>query len=289
MRYLTIKRKKRFVACFAKIQVYVENPDQGRVMINNVPCSKLGTIKNGEQKTFVIPEYAVKIYVIADRLSKGFCNEYYQLPPGNANVYLEGQNELNPAAGNAFRFFNNPSAGIAQNRKKSTRKGIVVLCICMLAGMLIGGLSSAAALGMFQKDSGMQELTCRDMTITVPGDFRPYDVDQFPDAYANSSCMFILIEDSFSKWAGAEALTVEEYAQLVVESNGGAMQLQEQNGVLWLEHNYTDPATGDAYYYYSYPYKEDDAFWLLQFCVEAKSAQQMQPQIAQWVSTVEFN
>ena len=50
MRTLTIKRAKSFVACLAKMKVYVEDPTSREIVINNVPCRKLGDLKNGEEK-----------------------------------------------------------------------------------------------------------------------------------------------------------------------------------------------------------------------------------------------
>jgi hypothetical protein len=74
------------------------------LVINNVPCRKLGELKNGEEKTFVIGENSAKVFVIADTLSRNYCNEYYQLPDGQDDILLSGKNNFNPASGNAFRF-----------------------------------------------------------------------------------------------------------------------------------------------------------------------------------------
>lgn len=107
MRNLTIKRKKSFAACLTKMKVYIEDLTSNTIVISGIPCRKLGELKNGEEKTFQIGEQAARIFVIADTLSKEFCNDYYQLSEGQENVFLSGKNKLNPAIGNAFRFDNN--------------------------------------------------------------------------------------------------------------------------------------------------------------------------------------
>ena len=49
MRKLTIKRAKSFVASLTKVKVYIEDQLSNELTINNVPCRKLGNIKNGEE------------------------------------------------------------------------------------------------------------------------------------------------------------------------------------------------------------------------------------------------
>lgn len=123
MRHLTVKRNKTFVGCACKLKVYVEDAASAEIQINDVGCRKLGELKNGEEKTFEISEDPAKVYVIADQLSKSYCNEYYQLPAGQEDIALAGQCKFNPAAGNAFRFEGNNSAEVLAHRKKSTAKG----------------------------------------------------------------------------------------------------------------------------------------------------------------------
>ena len=65
MRDLSIKRNKSFVGCLAKLKVYIEDIDSKDIVINGVPCRKLGELKNGEMKTFQIGEESAKVFVIA--------------------------------------------------------------------------------------------------------------------------------------------------------------------------------------------------------------------------------
>ena len=138
MRKLTIKRTKSFVACLAKMKVYIEDPTANELLIGDVPCRKLGDLKNGEEKTFEIGDGAAKIFVIADKLSKNFCNEFYELPEGQEDIFLTGKNYFNLASGNAFRFDNNESAAALENRKRGTGKGVVVLIVAIIVGFIVG-------------------------------------------------------------------------------------------------------------------------------------------------------
>ncbi len=138
MRNLTIKRTKSFVACLAKMRIYIEDPTSSEILINNTPCRKIGDLKNGEEKTFQIDEGEAKVFVIADKLSKNYCNDYYQLPAGQEDISLSGKNKFNPANGNAFRFDNNETEEIIANRKRGTRKGIIILIIAVIVGAVVG-------------------------------------------------------------------------------------------------------------------------------------------------------
>ena len=82
MRNLTIQRVKSVVACMGRMQVYIEDPARGGLTINGVLCRRLGELKNGEERTFPVEETAVKVFVIADQLSRNFSNDYFQLPAG---------------------------------------------------------------------------------------------------------------------------------------------------------------------------------------------------------------
>lgn len=140
MRTLTIKRTKRFVAFLVKMKIYVEDPTSDEIVINKVPCRKLGTLKNGEEKSFQIDDGAAKVFAIADQLSKDYCNEYYQLPEGTEDIFLSGRNHFNPASGNAFRFDGNDNEEIIANRKKNNVKGVVVLIVSIIVGAILGFL-----------------------------------------------------------------------------------------------------------------------------------------------------
>ena len=146
MRNLTIKRKKKFVACLGKMKVQIEDAQSNELIISGVPCRKLGDLKSGEEKTFVIGENAAKVFVIADTLSKDYCTEFYQLSEGQDDIVLTGENYFNPANGNAFRFDNNNSEEVLAARKKGNKKGATVLIIAIIVGFVIGFILSSEIL-----------------------------------------------------------------------------------------------------------------------------------------------
>ncbi len=140
MRNLTILREKKFVASLMSVKVYIEDPVNGDLKINGVMCRKLGAIKNGQSQTFEIGNEAAKVYIIGDKLSKGFCNEFYQLEAGEEDISLSGRNHFNPMVGNPFYFNNNNNPEVLKNRQVNKNKGIAFMTVSFIVGFALGFL-----------------------------------------------------------------------------------------------------------------------------------------------------
>ena len=159
MRNLTIKRIKSFAGSLGKANVYIEDPVASELTIGKVPCRKIGQLKNGEEKTFQIEETAAKVFVIMDRLSKDFCNDFYQLPEGQEDISLSGRNVFNLAVGNPFRFDNNNDAQALANRKRNTKRGPFVMIGAILIGLVIGSYIGYFAVTGFLANKAPKEKT----------------------------------------------------------------------------------------------------------------------------------
>ena len=144
MRNLTIKRQKSFVGCLVKAKIYIEDSIAPETEINGVPCRKLGDLKSGEEKTFEIENSAKKIFVIADQMSKNYCNEFVNIPEGEEDVYLSGKNQFSPLTGNAFRFDGVTDEETLQNRKENKAKGGPIMAVCIAIGFVVGFVVVAA-------------------------------------------------------------------------------------------------------------------------------------------------
>ena len=57
MRKLTVKRNSTFVASLMKVTVCIDDPSS-TYTVGGVPCRVLGTLKNGEEKTFAVADVA---------------------------------------------------------------------------------------------------------------------------------------------------------------------------------------------------------------------------------------
>ena len=280
MRNLTIKRTKSFVGCLVKMKVYVENPSSGDFTINNTLCSKLGEVKNGEEKTFQIEEQAVKVFVIADKISKGYCNDYYQLSDGQEDVFLTGKNCFNPANGNAFRFDNNESEAVSTNRKHGTRKGAIVFALSILVGAVVGSLVAG---GFFLKAPKEKVFSSNGMNITLSEAFKEATIENYTVAYDSKKVAVFALKEPFALEDGFEDITLDQYADFVIQANGlSEIQKKTDNGLIWFDYDLDNPEANGTYRYFTYVYKTNDAFWMVQFATLKSNAEKESQEIAEW-------
>lgn len=285
MRNLTIQRFKSFAGCAAKVKVYIEDPWAGDMTIKGCNCRKLGTLKNGETKTFKIGENAAKVFVIAGNLSKGYCNDFYPLPEGGEDITLTGQNCFNPANGNAFRFHNVNDEDVLRNRKKGFRIGLVVLILAILFGFAVGTVvGDMIVTSMYISNAEPQTFHVSGMQITLTDEFEKQNAQGYTAAYSSDTVAVVVLKESFAQVSGQ--LTLEEYGKQVIRVNGMNTSLKTEDGIMYFEF---DADTGDGtYHYVAAIFKGPDAFWLVQFATRQKNASKLRDDIFDWAKTVTF-
>ena len=287
MRNLTIKREKSFVGSLGKMKVYIEDPTSNEICINDISCRKIGDLKNGEEKTFQIDEQEVKIYVIADKLSKNYCNEFYQLSASQEDIFLSGKNKFNPANGNAFRFDNNESEENIANRKRGTRKGLLILIVAAIVSAVVG--YSITSNLFSNKTPDPKDFSSNGMTITLTDEFVKTDVENYIVAYDSKNVAVFALKEAFALADGFQNYTLEQYGNFVLKNNNlSASELQNLDGLTEFEYEFTNPNTNDTYKYFSFVYKADDAFWLVQFATLTENVNEYRAQILEWAKTVSF-
>lgn len=290
MRNLTIKREKCFVACMATMRVYIEDASSTELIINNVSCRKLGDLKNGEEKTFAIGDAAAKVFVIADVMSKDYCSELYQLPEGEEDIYLTGKNEYNPAAGNAFRFHQNSSAEALANRKRSKKKGGVVMIVALIVGVIAGLMIGFVPRMISEAESKKpKDFETADVRITLTGGFEREEDTAYSWAHAlyySRDVEVVIEKEPLSFVNSLKEYSLEQYAQLVMENNGLTCELKNEDGLVYCTFEFTD--NGVVYYTYMYFYQSDSAFWRVRFCTPSEKLGKYDELIPEWAGSVTF-
>ncbi len=287
MRNLTIKREKSFVGSFAKMKVYIEDPTSNELFINGLPCRKIGDLKNGEEKTFQINKQEGKVYIIADKLSKNYCNEFYQLSAGQDDVFLSGKNKFNPANGNAFRFDNNESEENIASRKCATQKGLLILIIAAIVGVVAGYSITS---GLFSdKVPEPKDFSSNGMTITLTDEFIKADIENYTVSYDSKNVAVFALKEEFKLVDGFQNYTLKQYGDLVIQNNNlSSSKIENIDGLTGFEYEFTNPDTKDTYKYFSFVYKSNDAFWLVQFATLTENANEYSSKIFEWAKTVSF-
>ena len=297
MRNVIITREKSGVASLVRMKVYIEDSISGDVPIKmkvrdeatglpvtqKVMCRQLGTLKNGEQATFPIGWGAAKIVVISDKLSKNYCNEYYQIPAGEEDVVLSGKNKYHPLAGNPFRFNGTTDDMVIKNRKRSTKIGIAFFALSLLIGLAI-------SLGMvgYRKNTP-KTFSNEGISITLTGEFSKVDFEDYTVCYGSKDVAVFTLEEKFSLMPGASLLNLNQYAHMVMNSSEVDSTIETKNGLTYFEYEGTDPDTGEIYAYYVFMYKETDAFWIVQFGMDLAKKAKYSEKVFEWAANVQFN
>lgn len=290
MRTLKIKRNKSFVGCLCKIKIYLEDPASEEITIRQVPCRKLGELKNGEEKTFEVGENAARVFAIADKASKDWCCESYQLPEGGEDVFLSGKPRFDPSVGNAFCFDQNEgSREAAANRKRGSKKGMIILALAVLIGGAAGFAISTGLRSAAQKKP--KTFTCETMRITLTNEFRDGGASgNFLTVYESKNVGVFVLKEAFSDFVGLEDVTPEEYADLSIQVNNlTSAEKKTGDGSVWVEYENVSPQNNEIYRFFAYIYKTDGAFWMIQFAVKKENAEQYAASIAGWAQTVSFS
>ena len=279
MRNLIITREKSFVGCFGIMKVYIEDPLNPEIKINNTPCRKLGTLKNGEQKSFPIDDNSAKVFVIADKLSKNFYNEFFDLPAGNFDVAVKGKNHYNPFAGNPFRFEGTANEEVLANRKRTKKKSYIIMAIALVVGILWGIVGS-----FFGSEAVAPEIFTREgMSITLTNEFMYVPQDGFTVCYGSEDYAVFAVKEEFTLFD--KKISLYEYAGYAVA--GSDIEVADYEGLVCFEY-VTESEDGTEYCYFATAFETADAFWLVQFASETEQYEEAFPIFVEWAKSVSF-
>lgn len=280
MRNLTIKRESSFVGWLAKSQIYIEDPN-GDTKIAGVNCRRLGAVKNGGEETFEIGHESLKVFVISDKLSKDYSNDFYIIPEGDMNIHLSGKCEYNPTTGNAFRFYNNDSGEAGENRKKNSKTGIIILVIALVVGFVLGFAS------VILESCAPMDISYSNMTMTVTADFvEDNDSYGYDACFANDYIAIFIDKHSFADIPELKDYTLTEYGNYIIDVYDLGGSIKSENGLKYYE--YTNTNDGDIFKFRGYIYEDENAFWSIEFGGYAEDFELYEEDIEAWAASVVF-
>ena len=290
MRKLTITRNKAFAACLVSMKIYIEDPAGGELVINNVPCRKLGQLKNGQTQTFEIPDKDARIYVISDKLSKSYNGDMWKIPAGEENVILSGQC-FSSISGNNFRFSGVADEEVTAYRTATQKKGRTILTaaavIGVLAGILLGGFLAG---GWLDGEVTEKTFASSGMQITMTSEYRKVSYQGYTVCYSSKEAAMFALKESFSDYPQLKSYTLKEYAELVIQNNSMQLvtPLRNEDGLMYFEYQNTNGQTDQLYSYFAAVYQSDEGFWLVQFGVENEKYEQYRESFVKWARSVTF-
>ncbi len=288
MRSLTIKREKSFVGCLTKARVYVHDELTGDTKINGDKCYKLGELKNGEEKNFVIGDEETKIYVIGDKLSKNLTNEVCYIPAGVENIYLMGECKYNPFGGNIFRFHGMTDPRVLANRKKSSKKFCTFLAVCCLIGGVAGFFAGYNSGDYAMDGEPVNIIDDSGVKMTLTDSFEETESNGYTFTYACDDVAVFGLQEDFSLMEGFESYSPEEYGEMVISNGGVDAKLQKENDLVFFEYQFYNEETDINYSYLVAVYKSYDSFWSISFASVEEDYELYRPMFLEWAESVMF-
>ena len=299
MRNITVERQKSFVGSLGTFRVYVEDPNSTELVIRGVPCRKVGEVRNGEDTMFEVGDEETRIFVINGEMSKNYCVEMLRLPAGNTDVILTGKCRLNPFAGNAFRFDDNDTEEVKAMRKSGNRNGALVTVVSIIVAVIVavgaGIVRSNINKGIDSCTSSSakndRNFTAQEMDISLSRSFSKESQIGFAARFDSRDAIVYVerigideLDDEFKN------LTVDEFAQLVVETGGFGYgrKLQYEGDLPYIEFTDTDSGSGEKTKAFVSFYVSREAYWDVQFYTLEKDYSKMRSSFVRWAKSVSF-
>jgi hypothetical protein len=266
------------------VKVYIEDPIMGDTTIGGARCRRLGDLKNGETKTFSIDENQTRIFVIADAMSKNYCNEFCTVPEGSNDVFLTGQNRYNPTNGNAFQFDGQADEAVLANRRKNTKRGLIILIAAVIAGFVLG-----IVIGLLEHPEPKTFRVLDGLEITLTDEFE-IDTEEYDlvvlTTYDNIVGIYRYGFDEALLPSFSE-MTDKEYGEYVAEMfELTDVEMQSRDGVWYFE--YVEAIDGDDLYSLHTVFKGEDAFWSVEFTCFADEKDEWIDQYWEWTDSVQL-
>ena len=311
MRRLWITRHDAKAEKKAKMNVYIEDTDNGNTEIGGYACRLLGAVENDQVKRFNIGYESARILVLSENADVNTKPAVTQIPGGEEDVFLAGKNYREP--GNPFRFDGVEDESeeleelleevqkevkkaapkkVQKERKPSRGKGKLIIVIAILVGIVAGVAGGIAASSFLMEDT--QELAepktfrCQDLQIVLTEDFAETSVPGYTTCYTAGDTAVFLMREAFDAKEGFGELDLESYGAMILKNNHipETVALDTTEGLTTFAWVITDETTGVPYYYYCGLYKSQSAFWMVQVTTEAEDAAQNIPMFRQWLKSV---
>ncbi len=284
MRTVTITRHKTFVGCAGTLKIYISDP-AGELVINDIPCRQLGLLKNGKTETFYIDEEAHRLFFIFDKISRNYCNEFTDIAPGMENVILSGKNHYNPAAGNPFRLDGLASAEVLENRRRGTRKGVVIFIVAILVGFAIGFGLTALPRMLTQESTEPKTFTEGGISITLTEAFKSDPTEGYEAYYLSRRVGVMIVKGEMTKEELA-LLSLPVFAEILIEESELDATVQTKEGLTCFE--YDSVMKGDDYRHLVIVLKSDTAVWSVEMYTFKEDYEKKLPTFLEWAKSVTF-
>ena len=284
MRNLTIKREDSFVGKLISMKVYIADYENGeKIEIAGRKCRYLGSIKNGETKTFEITNEKCRVFVIADKITKGICNDFYTISAGKGDIAISGKNQLNLFNLNSFIFNGAPTREMARNRQyNKTLGGIIFTCLVVI-GIVLGLIFGLA-------NSGKKTFEYDNMKITLTEDFTETDVNGWEFCFTSKDTTIFGRKETVKDYPLLESFSLNEYSKLVLSNTkiDSSVELNKHNDYYYFSYVSNNVGGKGDVMYYAIMFDAPDGFMIINFSCLTEKVEELAPQIFEWADSVKF-
>ena len=177
-----------------------------------------------------------------------------------------------------------------KNGKKKLSKALCVGIIAIFAviSFVVGIIvADVPIMALFSKT---KTFTADEMSITLPKDFTATTtMDGFIACYGTSDVSIYIHKDIITEENDLHLYNLDNYRLNILHKNGLSYDdLKNTEGNAYFVYDYVNESSKAIYTFYTFTYKTDDAFWMVQFATEKNKATQYEADIIQWADTVTF-
>ena len=150
------------------------------------------------------------------------------------------------------------------------------MIIGTIAGLLIPSV-------FFASDTSLPKTFIKeDFQITLTDDFKESQQDGFFASYESKSVLVFTLREAAENF---EDITLEEYGELILESNNRTdATMHKSNELIWFE--YTDTPKNQEFYYMVFCCQSEDAFWIVNFATPATNREKYKETFLQWAASI---
>ena len=140
-------------------------------------------------------------------------------------------------------------------------------------------------------EANPKNFSAQGMTVTLTDAFKENTQAGYTVCYESSDVAVFILKESFSIQPGVENLTLDEYAELVRQSNASRSPsaITKQDGFHSMEYTFLNEQENQTYSYFCTMFKGTDAFWLVQFACKEGDYDSYKDTFLGWAKTVTFH
>lgn len=134
-----------------------------------------------------------------------------------------------------------------------------------------------------------KDFTVAGMTITLTEDFTEQKVLNQTACYISTDEVVAIIKEKFEDlkiYDISSKLSAKEYADLVIQLNDFPSFAMEEDGLV--SFSYDKTINGESFRYYATTFRDDDAYWLIQFASEGSSYYQHLEKFKEYAKSITF-